>query len=40
MPGQAPPYIDFDPVDSDQAKYLIDSDPPSVFHANAPHPKK
>lgn len=40
MPGQTPPYIDFDPVDSDQAKYLIDSDPPSVFHANVPHPKK
>ncbi|MGD0857821.1 MAG: hypothetical protein ABR912_00755 [Terracidiphilus sp.] len=40
MPGQIPPYIDFDPVDSDEAKYLIDSHLPSVFHANFPHPKK
>jgi len=37
---QTPPYIDFDPIDSDQAKYLIDALPLSVFHANAPRPKK
>jgi hypothetical protein len=40
MPGQAPPYIDFDPVDSHQAKYPIGSDRLSVFHANVPHPQK
>ena len=26
----APPYVDLDPVDSDQAKYMIDSFPLSV----------
>jgi hypothetical protein len=30
MPGQIPPYVDFDPIDSDQAKYLIDSYPQSA----------
>ena len=32
--------LELDPIDSDQAKYLIASLPQSVFHANVPGPKK
>ncbi len=30
LPEPAPPFVDLDPVDSDQAKYMITSFPPSV----------
>jgi hypothetical protein len=40
MPGQVPPYIDFDAIDTDQAKYLIDSYPLCVAAPDVPRPKK
>ena len=33
IPGSAVPYLDLDPVDSDQAKYLIATSPLSVWHS-------
>jgi hypothetical protein len=40
MPGQVPPYLDFDAIDSDEARYLIDSYPLSFARPDLPRPKK